>query len=240
MARGRFLQVIGIAAEVLLWGCGAPIKVARVTPEDLTLLDKAGNFPDRVYRVEPADKLQIKFTFHPEMTQEVTVRPDGKIGLIGFGEVAAAGLTLPALEQLLVERTSDRLRNPEVIVTIVTFSEKFVYVGGEVLKPGTIVYRRGLTPLQALLAAGGPNATARIDSVILVRTGGLPDNYVSRTLDLEAAIRDGVREPIYLAPHDVLFVPRTPIAEANVWVKQHITDFIPFVHLGSIPVAPAP
>ena len=62
MARGRLLQVIGIAAVVFLWGCGAPIRVARVTPEDLTLLDKAGNFPDRVYRVEPGDKLQVKFT----------------------------------------------------------------------------------------------------------------------------------------------------------------------------------
>jgi hypothetical protein len=34
---------------------------------------------------------------------------------------------------------------------------------------------------------------------------------------------------LLLAPHDVVYVPRTSISEANLWVKQHILDLFPFL-----------
>jgi hypothetical protein len=34
-----------------------------------------------------------------------------------------------------------------------------------------------------------------------------------------------------LLPQDVVFVPRTGIANANVWVRQHITDLLPFLRM---------
>jgi protein involved in polysaccharide export with SLBB domain len=116
-------------------------------------------------------------------------------------------------------------------VDITRFGEKNVFVGGEVGKPGLVPYREGLSPLQAITAAGGFRTTARTDSVILVRTGE-GDAFVSRKLNLAATVTDGIKEPISLAPHDVLYVPRTPIADANLWVEQHITGLFPF--LGNI------
>jgi polysaccharide export outer membrane protein len=137
-------------------------------------------------------------------------------------------MTPEQLETLLVGRTADQLRTPEVVVGITRFGEKNVFVGGEVGKPGLVPYRKGLTPLQAIIAAGGFRTTARTDSVILIRTGE-GDAFVSRKLNLATMVTDGIKEPISLAPHDILYVPRTEVSEANLWVDQYITRMIPFL-----------
>ncbi|MBI3303109.1 MAG: polysaccharide biosynthesis/export family protein [Deltaproteobacteria bacterium] len=227
----RTLSLIWRAAALftlpLLWGCGAPITVPPLTPDQVPQLEAAGNYPERNYRIEPEDMLKISYTFHSEMDQEVTVRPDGKITATEVGEIFVSGMTSAELEKFLVERTSDRLRNPEVVVNIPRFAEKTVYVAGEVGKPGLVPYKQALTPLQAIIAAGGFRDTAMSDSVILVRTG-VNSEPLARKIDLAAVVTNGVKEPLYLAPHDVVYVPKTPIAEANLWVKQHFTDLIPF------------
>jgi hypothetical protein len=56
---------------------------------------------------------------------------------------------------------------------------------------------------------------------------------MSRTLNVSDTVVNGTREPLFLAPHDVVYVPRSSIAEANLWVKQHITDLFPFLR-GSV------
>jgi protein involved in polysaccharide export with SLBB domain len=209
-------------------GCGAAINVPALTQEDVPKVKSAGNFPEAIYRIEPNDTLAIRYPFHAEMDQEAIVEPDGKIMATRIGRVPVAGLTTGELEALLKEKTAERLKDPEVVVTIRKFSDKTVFVGGEVGKPGTIEYRKGMTPLQAVIAAGGFLATGRLDSVILVRGTDSEERFVARTIDLEKTIADGSREPLFLAPHDIVFVPRTRIANANLWVKQHIVDLLPF------------
>jgi protein involved in polysaccharide export with SLBB domain len=191
-------------------------------------LEAVGNYPERNYRIEPGDTLKIAYPFHSDMDQDdAKVKPDGKISVTGVGELAVAGLLTSDLEKILIERTSDRLRNPEVVVTIGKFAEKRVYIAGEVSKPGPVEYQRNLTPLQAIITAGGFKDTAMVESVILIRpvTEGDP---IARKIDLASVITDGNKELIHLAPHDVVFVPKTAIAEADLWVKQHLTDLVPF------------
>jgi protein involved in polysaccharide export with SLBB domain len=224
-----YLAILVLLGLVLsLAACGTAINVPPLTAQEVPRMKEAGNFPEHVYRVEPNDTLSIKYPFHPEMDQVAVVEPDGKIMATRIGRVPVAGLTTGELEAFLKERTSDRLRDPEVVVTIQKFSDKTVFVGGEVGKPGTIEYRKGMTPLQAVIAAGGFTTGARMDSVILVRGTDSEARYIARTLNLEETIGDGTREPLFLAPHDVVFVPRTRIANANLWVKQHIVDLLPF------------
>lgn len=225
-----FWLSITILIAPLLWSCGTPINVQPLVPEEIPSLEAAGNFPHKEYRIEPGDTLSIKYTFHPEMNQEVTVLPDGKINAQMVGEIIVAGMTTTRLEKLCVERTSDRLRNPEVVVSISKFVDKNVYIGGEVGKPGTLPYKKDLTPLQAIIASGGFLTSAQVDSVILVRSGGSENKYIARKLNLGEVVHDGVKEPLFLAPNDVVFVPRTGIADANLWVKEHFTDLIgPFL-----------
>jgi len=216
-----------------LWGCAKPINIPPLSSEEIAHFQAAANYPHSSYRIEPGDTLQIRYPFHQEMNQDELVRPDGKVTATMLGEIMVAGMSTSDLEALLRERTSHRLRNPEVTVMVSRLSDKSVFVGGEVGKPGVVPYRLGLSPLQAVIASGGFRDTARVDSVILIRTGGEADTFVSRKLNLAEVVTQGMKEPIYLAPQDVLFVPRTAIADANLWVRQHITDLIPFLR-GSV------
>ena len=216
-----------------LWGCAKPINIPPLSSEEIAHFQAAANYPHASYRIEPGDTLQIRYPFHQEMNQDELVRPDGKVTATMLGEIMVAGMSTSDLEALLRERTSHRLRNPEVTVMVSRLSDKSVFVGGEVGKPGVVPYRLGLSPLQAVIASGGFRDTARVDSVILIRTGGEADTFVSRKLNLAEVVTQGTKEPIYLAPQDVLFVPRTAIADANLWVRQHITDLIPFLR-GSV------
>lgn len=228
--RFTILQVFASAlffVIVLLSGCGNPVVAPPLMPDEIPRIAATGNFPDRVYRIEPGDTIQIRYTFHPDMNQEMIVLPDGKIGAQLVGEIIVSGMTTKELENFLIQRTSDHLRDPEVIVSIPKFAEKTVYIGGEVGKPGTIPYRKGLSPLQAIITAGGFRETARPDSVVLIRSGSSDNEFISRKLNL-AESAGGLKEPVILAPHDVIYVPKSSIAEANLWVQQHITDLIPF------------
>jgi protein involved in polysaccharide export with SLBB domain len=212
-----------------LWGCGRPITVPLLTPDQVANVEAAGNYPERNYHLEPGDTIKIAYPFHSDMNQDgAIIQPDGKISATQVGEVVAGGLTTAELEKILVERTSDRLRNPEVVVTVSKFSDKSVYIAGEVGKPGLVPYTKDITPLQAVVTAGGFKETAMIESVILIRPV-MNGDPITRKIDLATVLTEGNKELVRLAPHDIVYVPKTAIAEADLWVKQHLTDLVPFV-----------
>lgn len=215
--------------------CGGRIDVPQLTAQDRARLQAGTSEFHAVYRIAPGDTLQIRYPFHQELDQEALVQPDGRITATGIGPITVTGLTTVELEALLKERSSNRLRDPEVLVTIRTFADNPIFVGGEVGRPGMLTYRKGITALQAIIAAGGFRDTARIDSIILVRNGPTNGQFVARKLDLLRTISDGEEEPIQLAPNDVVFVPRTAIANANLWVRQHVTELFPFIRGTSLP-----
>jgi protein involved in polysaccharide export with SLBB domain len=219
-----------LAAGLLfaLSGCGPKVSVPLLTPSDVPLLQSLANNPEGRYRIEPGDTLQIRYPFHPERDQQEIVRPDGTLRATEVGDVEVAGRTTGEVQQMLVERSSAVLRDPQVVVNVSEFAVKNVYVGGEVGAPGSVAYRKGLTVLQAIANVGGLLPTARRDSVILIRPDTVPDHYVSRRVDVAATLERGDPELVTLAPHDVLYVPRSGIAEADLWVDQHFTKLLPF------------
>jgi polysaccharide export outer membrane protein len=76
---------------------------------------------------------------------------------------------------------------------------RFVYVAGEVAKPGTINFREGLTVTQALTEAGGPSRTARLRDAYVLRDGQqIPINL--------RRINQGRDEDISLRPDDQIFL----------------------------------
>ncbi|HKY91912.1 MAG TPA: SLBB domain-containing protein, partial [Nevskiaceae bacterium] len=103
-----------------------------------------------------------------------------------------------------------------------------VYVGGEVKKPGAIPLVGPTTVSRAIFLAEGFATSARESQVLLIRPG--PDGQptvqevnMERLLDGEAGTKD-----VLLGPQDIVFVPRSPIANANLWVQQYIKDLVPF------------
>ncbi len=177
------------------------------------------------YRIKPGDLLRIKFLYHPELDIKTLVRPDGSITLQLGGDMQAAGRTAEELAQEIVERTKDRLREPEVSVLVAQTAELKVYVMGEVRVPGIVPYREGMTPLQAIADRGGFLDTARVDSVLRLSPG--EEEYQGTRLDLAQALRSGSPEDVELRPGDILYVPRTFIGDVNAFVRLYIRGLLP-------------
>lgn len=212
---------LGLVIAVLLTGCsttssGPTTFVVPVPPPATT-----------EYLVQPGDTLDVKFYYHPDHNQEVLVRPDGKIVLTLIGEMPAAGSNATDLGEQIAKRYAVNLRDPKVGVTVKSVNQTRVYVGGEVLRPGFVQFRPGLTAVQALLDAGGPKDTADMKEAVLLQRVG-DTEYRPTKVDLAKVIEEGdTKADMALSPSDVIFVPKTGIAKANVWVDQYIIKMLP-------------
>jgi len=177
------------------------------------------------YRLQDGDRLNIKFPYQARANQEVTIRPDGMISLESTGEILAEGLTPHELETVIKQR-STTMRDPEVVAIVVQMGSRKAYVGGEVGRPGYVDLIDGMTPLQAVLAAGGFKDTAKKDAVLYIARGSDGAYHASR-VDLQDVVVNGQQERVRLMGNDVVFVPATRIANADLFVKQYIRDLMP-------------
>ena len=180
------------------------------------------------YVIQPGDQLDIKFFYNPELNEGVTVRPDGKISLQLVDEVQAAGRTPAELDETLTKDYSTELRKPVVTVIVKSFTSQRVYVGGEVNKQGLMDLTAGMTALQAVLNAGGFKESADPGAAIIIRKG--QDNKpVPIRIDLKKALYgEAPAEAAQLQAYDVVYVPKTWIAEANKFVNQYIENLLMF------------
>lgn len=250
-ARGTAFRTIGLllvggAVVVAATACGSPTRDRQsmmmaqaaaanragaqpgAAPGNPAIADAGGPAPilnDATYRLAPGDLLDIKFPYHPEENERVPVRPDGRIGLQSAGDVMAAGMTVDELEREIIDKASATLRSPVVSVVIVQLAEHKVYVGGDVSKPGFVQFRDGLTPLEAIIERGGFLDTAKSDQVLYIsRTG---EAIRTERLDLKAVLAGESTEQVVMAPDDILFVPKTWIGEADVFVDQWVRGLLP-------------
>jgi len=190
------------------------------TSADLSLVSG----PNREYRLQVGDEIQLKFYLSPELDQDAIVRPDGRISLQLLDDVGAVGLTPMELDRIVTEGYRTELRNPEITVMVKRLAAK-VYVGGEVRQPRFVAHSGSLTVLQAVFEAGGFTDTAEPSSVILLRRLNDDKGFAAK-LDLKK-VMSAEAEDIALMPSDTIFIPKSTIAELNLFVEQYITKLIP-------------
>lgn len=179
------------------------------------------------YRIEPHDQLDIKFFYSPDLNESVTVRPDGKISLQLVGAIQASGLSPEQLQAQLEAEYSKHLRAPQIAVILRTFTGEQVFVDGEVNQPGMVELLPGLSAWQAIIRAGGFKDTATREDVLVIRmdASNKPTPY---RVDLGSESLDHNRSLMGLRPHDVIFVPKTAIAEADKFSNQYIEKLLLF------------
>lgn len=227
---GRYSGWVTVLATVIAFtGCGGhrsassgPAGNAPVA----ALMPAAPPTAGPAYRIQAGDELHVRFLYQPDMNEQIPVRPDGRITLASTGEIEAVGLTPSELEALVVEKSSTRLRDPEVTVIVTKLAEQRVYVGGEVFKPGYVALRADMTPLQAVLQSGGFTKRAKLDSVLLMTPGG-DGKFSAARVDLDQVVQAGVPERVRLHPNDVIYVPPTWVADMNDVVDQYVRGLIP-------------
>ncbi|HPL64223.1 MAG: polysaccharide biosynthesis/export family protein [Syntrophales bacterium] len=184
-------------------------------------------FPQTEYRIQPGDTLDIKFYNSPELNEQVIVRPDGRISLQLAPEITASESTPSELSRVLEQQYGKELREPRITVIVRTFGTHRVHVGGEVHRPGVVSLSGPLTVLQSVAEAGGLMESARTQEVIIIRKGEKRKPLIF-TVDLERVFSGSdLSQDVLLMPFDIVYVPRSPISEVNVWVDQYIRRNIP-------------
>ena len=174
----------------------------------------------------PGDEIEVKFRYWPELNEIQAIRPDGKISLQLVDDVQAAGLTPEQLDEQLTKRYEGEIKDPVITVFVRNIVSQRVFVNGEVLTPGVLPLAGKMSVLQAVMLAGGFDLeTAELSNVLLVQHMG--DKRYVTSLDMKRALKDPESDQYYLSANDIVYVPRTRIANINRWMQQHITAMVP-------------
>lgn len=221
----KLVYCCALLAPLVLGGCSSVGNRKLPSPEEV-MAQQRGPIQRGEYRLMVGDKLNVKFPYHHARDQELPVRPDGMISLDVTGEILAEGLTPLELAEIIKQRSSRYLKNPEVVVIVTGIGDRRVYVGGEVNRPGFVTVQEGMTPLQAVMAVGGFKDTAQKKDVLYIARGSTGEYHASR-VNLDDVVTNGTPEVVRLAGNDIVFVPATRIANAGVFVKQYIRDILP-------------
>ena len=185
-------------------------------------LAQMGSFSERDprYRLQPSDTLEIHYRYSPEFDQTVTVQPDGFVALQLAGDLKLQGLTVDQAKAAILEKATQRLRDPEITVVLKDFEKPYFLVGGEVANPGRFEMRGPVTAIEAIAMAGGfKTASAKHSQVILFRRVG-PDLAKTEILDLKAAMSPSATEGLAdLKSGDMLIVPQNRVSKIERFVK---------------------
>ncbi len=179
-----------------------------------------------LYLFYPGDKLEVSIASAPELSRQTQVGPDGRITLGLIGQVMAAYKSVPQLQEEISARYAAILRTPEIIVYPGELGATRILVGGEVKNPGWVDMMGDMDALQAVMAAGGFLHSARTRKVVLIRRGHNGE-AMRRIIDLGDILSGHGRDLIALRRFDIIYAPRTNVAEAGVWVEQWVNNLIP-------------
>ncbi|MCA9734215.1 MAG: polysaccharide biosynthesis/export family protein [Deferribacteres bacterium] len=161
------------------------------------------------YILEPGDKIAVSFWQQADLNTEVRIDLDGRIEIPVAGRITAAGLTVSQLGLAIVEKVSIYNRNiTQALVNVIEYGSKKIYVTGAVQMPGPYTFEYMPNVWEAILQAGGPIESARLDQVTIVRGGTTNGQLISVDLKSYFNTSDLSRLP-ELRPGDNINVPGT-------------------------------
>lgn len=187
---------------VLLGACSSSKSVAPPPVADTQVLSE--------YLIGVGDALQISVWRNPELSLAVPVRPDGKVSMPLIGDIMAANLTATQLSANIVKSLSGYVKSPQVTVIVANPSssdfQRRVRITGAVRSPQSIPYREGMTVLDLVLLAGGPNEFASSNKAKLYRN--INGELKMYSVKLDDLINKGKVDTNYaLQPSDIVTVP---------------------------------
>ena len=162
--------------------------------------------------------------------ETVKVSADGSVFVPNAGRFDAAGKTLAELTAEVTSKLATRYRNGlDVYIGLGESGSMAVYVMGEVKQPGKQVYQASMTMLQVLATAGWVSDAGDLARVKLIhRTGpGTVTVYTANLKEVYSSNAAGFQD-LRLSPSDMVVVPRTGIANADVAVDYYIRRLLPF------------
>lgn len=181
-----------------------PSQPVNSSPAPDQVTNTGGPIDPQRYVIGAEDSLQITVWKEPTLSGTVPVRPDGMISMVLVGDLRAAGLTPMALSADISQRLKKYIQDPVVTVVVLGVNSQRIFTVGEVNKVGPIMLTPGMTPLQAIVSAGGLTQFANSKHIYILRTVGgkqqkIPFNY-------KQALK-GEDQGIPLLPGDTIVIP---------------------------------
>jgi polysaccharide export outer membrane protein len=155
-----------------------------------------------------------------------SINPDGRLQLPLIGSVYVVGMTLEEMKREINLRYRDRVIGIEVEPRLLQQAPSFVYVFGQVNKPGRYEISSPTTVTQALAMAEGLQIGANNRQIVVFRRAE-DWRLLSTMLDLRGAHlgkRPNPADEIWLRDNDLIIVPPRPIKVFNDFVKQVFSD----------------
>jgi len=166
------------------------------------------------FSLGPEDLLRVTVWKSPDLSGEVTIRPDGTITMPLIGDVAAAGLSANVLAKRISERLTEYISSPVVTVQVKEVNSYFIYVLGEVVRPGKYPLKSYANVMQGISLAGGfaPFASKNKIKVLRNVSSGTQGHEKKRQVEIPVHYDDilkGTAVPgnFFLRSGDVIVVP---------------------------------
>jgi polysaccharide export outer membrane protein len=155
-------RAVTVAVVIVL--IGGAFACARLSKE---VLEEASR-TTKEFLLGPEDVLEVVVWRNQDLSRQVVIRPDGMISLPLIGDVKASGLTANQLAEEIAKRLKEFKETPSVSVSVKEVNSYYVYVLGEVTKPGKYPLKSYTTVLQAISLAGGftPYASKNMMQVV--------------------------------------------------------------------------
>ena len=173
--------------------------------DDLSDVQKSSN-----YILQSGDLVEIKVFMEPNMDRVLRITSNGTVTYPLIGNVKIGGFCVSDAEEQLAEKLKYYIKNPQVSMLIKEYSNKMVYVLGQVKKPSelSIPPEKTMTVLEAITSVGGFTDIANTSKIKVLRM----ENGKQKSLDVDvnAITKQGNKSlDIELMPGDVIFVPQS-------------------------------
>lgn len=189
------LRAVGVAVALLVLVACSPPATNRV------------NLPPPVESttIGPGDVIEMNVVGEDKLPTTYTVAPDGTVDFPYIHRQKVVGLEPQEVVDLVRAKLVEGgfLTDPSVVIAVKEYRSKVVNVLGQVNKPGTFPLVPGITLVQAISQAGGPNSIADLNNVTLTRS--TDKKRQSLRISLEA-ITEGRSPDIPLQAGDVISV----------------------------------
>jgi len=204
MRSSRSILILTLVFSCLstLAGCARPSQ---------EIIEEASN-SSKDFLLGPEDVLDIVVWKNEDLSQKgAVIRPDGKVSMPLIGEVQASGRTANQLASQISARLKEFKDNPVVTVGVKEVNSYYVYVLGEVSKPGKYQLKSHATVLQAVaIASGFTNYASRNKMKVIRHVQG--ENGTTREIRIPARYDDlvsgtGEIGNFVLKTGDVVVVP---------------------------------
>lgn len=163
------------------------------------------------YIIGAGDTLNLYVWGYEDLTDSITVRPDGKITTKLVEDLTASGQTPSQLAREVERRYTDFVRQPVVTVSVDNFvgnRTQQVRIMGAGEAPKSIPYTPEMTLLDLMIEAGGLGEFANGNGAVLVRkVEGENTNF---SLKIDDLLRNGdIGANVPLLPADIIIVPES-------------------------------